>query len=138
MPSNPNCLFSASADLSLRQHLSVPYRVEAATREREPGHWLRWAAYPELPECHAEADTIEAALATLERRRVEIIVALLRAGAPPQVPRPPLRDCDPEGVMDAFSLFPELVPLLDAPASQLASASATRRREGGLDAIDCG
>ena len=89
---------------SLHELLSVPFRIEAATVESLPGVWLRRAAYPELPGCTAEADTIEDALRLLERRRVEIIVSLWRAGEQPPIPRPPLLDCDPLGVAEALGL----------------------------------
>ena len=81
--------------LSLGDLLSVPYRIEAFTTESTDGQWVRHAAYPELPGCTAEAPTIEDALRDLERRRMEIIVATVRAGQVPPVPRPPLRGTDP-------------------------------------------
>lgn len=81
--------------LSLRDLLCIPYRIEASTTEGTSGEWLRRAAYPELPDCMAEAPTIEEAVRRLERRRMEIIVATVRAGRLPPVPRPPLRGCDP-------------------------------------------
>ncbi len=98
---------------SLRDLLSVPFRVEAGTVEVSAGRWLRRAAYPELPGCTAEAATIEEALKLLERRRIEIVVAMLRAGEHPPVPRPPLRDCDPQGVAEALDVAGLVAGLLD-------------------------
>jgi predicted RNase H-like HicB family nuclease len=93
-------------------YLSIPYRIEAFTYEAAPGRWLRRASYPELPDCVAEAPTITAALDLLERRRVEVILTLIAEGKSPPVPRPPLRDADPEGVLRRLGLDYHL-PLLD-------------------------
>ncbi len=96
--------------LSLRELLSVPYRIEASTTEDPSGQWVRRAAYPELPGCTVEAPTIEDALRQLERRRLEIIVATVRAGRTPPIPRPPLSGVDPA------ALAAELGVLLDHDA----------------------
>lgn len=92
------------AELTLRELLSIPYRVEAEAIERSPGEWVRRAAYPELPDCVAEAPTIEEALRGLERRRIEVIVNTFHSGARPPVPRPPLRDGSPEGLAQELGL----------------------------------
>lgn len=81
--------------LSLRELLSVPYRIEASTTEDASGRWFRRAAHPELPGCTVEAPTIEEALHRLERRRIEIIIATVQAGGVPPVPRAPLGGIDP-------------------------------------------
>jgi hypothetical protein len=107
-------------DLSLREFLSVPYLVEAEAIEIGPGDWLRRAAHPELPDCWAEAPRIVDTLHQLERRRIEVIVELLRRGTAPPVPRPPLEDADPEGVLVRHGLRGELAPLLDLPGSEIA------------------
>ena len=104
---------------ALREYLSVPYRIEAETVEVRQGTWVRRATYPELPGCSAEAATIEETLERLERRRIEIIVALLRAGEAPPVPRRPLGDCDPEGLMQRLGLHAALAPLLGHTMTQL-------------------
>ena len=85
----------AGRSFSLRELLSVPYRIEASTMEGASGEWVRRAAYPELPGCTVEAPTIEEALFQLERRRMEIIIATVRSGGVPPVPRPPLSGVDP-------------------------------------------
>jgi hypothetical protein len=100
------------AAMTARSYLSIPYRVEAFTYEAEPGRWLRRASYPELPDCAAEAPTITATLDLLERRRIEVIVALIAAGKTPPVPRPPLADADAEGLLRRLGLERHL-PLLD-------------------------
>jgi hypothetical protein len=106
-------------EMTLRDFLSVPYLLEAETVELEPGRWVRRAAYPELSDCAAEAPTIVEALARLERRRVETIVAMLQGGALPPVPRRPLADCDPEGVMQRAGLHDRLAGLLDHTPARL-------------------
>ena len=103
---------------TLRLLLSVPYLIEACTVESTPGIWVRRAAYPELPDCMAEAATIEGTLARLERRRVDVIVDLLKTGKLPPIPRPPLRDYDVEGLLHRLGKYGELTPFLDLPPSQ--------------------
>lgn len=104
-------------DPTLRQLLAVPYRIEAQTTETAPDVWVRRAAYPELEECQAEAATIEETLALLEHRRIEVIVAMLRSGRVPPMPRPPLGDCDPVGLLQRHGGHGDLVALLDRSAS---------------------
>jgi predicted RNase H-like HicB family nuclease len=113
-----------SNEPTLRQYLSVPYRIEAQTLETQPGVWVRRAAYPELLGCTAEAATIEETLELLERRRIEIIVDLLRAGESPPLPRQPLRDCDPEGLMRRFGLHETLAPILGHTAQSFFGKTA--------------
>lgn len=112
------------SDPILRQVLSIPYRLEAQTIETSPGQWARRAAYPELPGCCAETPTIVQTLELLERRRVEIIIGCLRAGILPPLPRQPLSDCDPEGLLLRLGLHHELAPVLDWPVSKLKTAPA--------------
>jgi hypothetical protein len=81
--------------LDLRDHLSIPYLLEAEAVETEPGQWLVRLAYPELPGCTAEGVVVEDVLKELERRRIETIVSLLEAGQEPPVPRKPLATSDP-------------------------------------------
>lgn len=103
--------------MSLRDYLAVAFLVEAETVDRGAGIWLRRAACPELPDCAAEAPTIEEALEKLDRRRVDVIVGLLRAGVAPPVPRAPLRCFDAERLIERVGA-PELAPLLDATPDQ--------------------
>ena len=108
--------------MSLRDFLSVPYLVEAETIDLGDGRWVRRASYPELPDCQAESMLITDTLQQLERRRVERIVDILRAGETPPVPRPPLTDCDPEGVMKRLGFGPEITGLLDKSGTEIAAA----------------
>ena len=48
--------------MRLSEYLSVPYLLEAETVEVAPGSWVRRVAYPELPDCSAEAVVVEEAL----------------------------------------------------------------------------
>jgi predicted RNase H-like HicB family nuclease len=105
--------------LSMREWLSIPYRIEACTTQGPDGAWLRRATYPELPGCMAEAATIEDALRRLERRRIEIIVAMVRAGRRPPLPRPPLCDGDPEGQAREVGLTGLLTGTPDDPTSSI-------------------
>ena len=113
-------------ELTLREFLSVPYLVEAEAVEIVPGQWIRRAAYPELPGCSAEALRIEDTLNQLEQRRIEVILEMLRAGSLPPVPRPPLEDCDPEGVAERLGLRDRVEGLLDQTGSQICAAADAR------------
>jgi hypothetical protein len=99
--------------LRLNDYLSVPYLLEAETVEVAPDAWVRRVAYPELPDCRAEALVVEEALLALERRRIELIVRMVGEGRPPPVPRPPLRDCDPGWVARQAGLPDDIIALID-------------------------
>ncbi len=107
-----------SNEPTLRLLLAVPYRIEAFTAEATPGVWVRRAAYPELPDCSAEAPTIEEALARLDQRRTEVLVGLLKSGKLPPLPRPALQDHDAEGLLHRLDRHGELSAMLDLPPSQ--------------------
>lgn len=99
--------------MRLSEYLSVPYLLEAETVEVAPGSWVRRVAYPELPDCSAEALVIEEALLALERRRIEVIVRMVGEGRPPPVPRPPLRDCEPAWVARQAGVSDDIIALID-------------------------
>jgi hypothetical protein len=98
--------------LQLRDHLSVPYVLEAETVEVAPGSWICRVTYPELPGCSAESLILEDALHLLERKRIETIVRMIREGHPPPVPRPPLGDCDPVWVARQAGFSDETAELI--------------------------
>ncbi|MGA7999036.1 MAG: hypothetical protein WCA28_29595 [Bradyrhizobium sp.] len=99
--------------MRLSEYLSVPYLLEAETVEVAPGSWVRRVAYPELPDCSAEALVVEEALLALERRRIQIIVRMVGEDRPPPVPRPPLLDCDPAWVARQAGVSSDIVALID-------------------------
>ena len=98
--------------MHLRELLAVPYLLEAEAVERAPGQWLIRLAYPELPGCAAEGAVVEHALRDLERRRIEIIVALVEQGGQPPIPRQPLAACDPLWKVRDLGLAERVAPLL--------------------------
>lgn len=108
--------------MRLSEYLSVPYLLEAETVEVAPGSWVRRVAYPELPDCSAEALIVEEALLALERRRIEIIVRMVGEGRPPPVPRPPLRDCDPAWVARQAGVSSDIVALIDRDRTAIGQA----------------
>ena len=108
--------------MRLSEYLSVPYLLEAETVEVAPGSWVRRVAYPELPDCSAEAVVVEEALLALERRRIEIIVRMVGEGRPPPVPRPPLRDCDPAWVARQAGVSSDIVALIDRDRTAIGQA----------------
>jgi len=99
--------------LRLRDHLSVPYLLEAETVEVAPGSWISRVAHPELSGCSAESLMVEDALHLLERKRIEMIVRMVGEGRPPPTPRPPLRNCDPVWVAKQAGLSDEIAALID-------------------------
>jgi hypothetical protein len=103
--------------LRLSEYLSVPYLLEAQTVEIAPDSWVRRVAYPELPDCHAEAVVVEEALLALERCRIETIVRMVSQGSPPPVPRPPLRDCNPPWVARQAGVASEIIAVIDRDRS---------------------
>jgi hypothetical protein len=108
--------------LRLRDYLAVPYMLEAETHERSPGMWITRVCYPELPGCATEGAVIEEALRRLERLRIETVVAMVDAGRPPPVPRPPLAHCDPLWIAQEAGVPAPIIALIArdqlAPADQ--------------------
>lgn len=101
--------------MTLRDHLCVPYLVEAALVEDGKDGWLRAASHPELPDCSARSSSIVQTLDLLECRRITRIVELLREKKMPPIPRAPLRHGDPEGALLRHGLHDKLAHLLDLP-----------------------
>jgi predicted RNase H-like HicB family nuclease len=99
--------------VKLIDYLRVPYVLEAESTEATPGVWVSRVSYPELPDCVEQAATIEEAIDKLERRRIEMIVAMLRSGTPPRIPRPPLASSQPYWLIAHYGLQNELLDLLD-------------------------
>jgi hypothetical protein len=104
--------------LDLRDLLSIPYLLEAEAVETGPGEWLVRLAYPELPGCTAEGFVVEDVLKELERRRIEMIVALVEAGKQPPVPRQPLASADPLWTARDLGLSDRIAALLSAKMAQ--------------------
>jgi len=111
--------------MRLCDYLAIPFLVEAETVEDGSGAWLRRACCPELPGCVAEAPTIEEALERLDRRRVEVIADLLRAGVAPPAPRAPLHGFDAAGLIARVGAT-DVAPLLQATPDQ------ARRKENAV------
>jgi hypothetical protein len=99
--------------VKLIDYLRVPYVLEAESTEATPGVWISRVSYPELPDCVEQAATIEEAIDKLERRRIELIVAMLRGGTPPRIPRPPLASSQPYWLIAHYGLQHDLLDLLD-------------------------
>jgi hypothetical protein len=110
--------------MRLFDYLRVPYLIEASTVDHVGAESIRRAEYIELPECWAEAESIVDALETLDRRRVEVIVEMLRAGVRPIVPRPPIDVADPIDELKRLGLFDKLAASLDLDEADLTAATA--------------
>jgi len=104
--------------LNLRELLSIPYLLEAEAVEAEPGQWLLRLAYPELPGCAVEGPVVEETLKALERRRIEMIVAMVEEGREPPIPRQPLATSDPLWTARDLGLSERVAALLANPAKQ--------------------
>jgi predicted RNase H-like HicB family nuclease len=81
---------SRIAAMNLEEHLAVPYVLTMESVCRPDGEWVRRAAYPELPNCVAEAESPIDAIEQLDELRRNRIVEMLRKGEHIPVPRPPL------------------------------------------------
>ena len=79
----------------LAELLAIPYRLQAETIETRGGTFVIRLAYPELPGCVAEGLRLEEVLGDLERRRMDLVLALAEQGRLPPPPRPPLAGGDP-------------------------------------------
>lgn len=104
--------------MDLHALLSIPYLLEAEAVETEAGEWLVRLAYPELPGCIAEGLVVEDVLKDLERRRIEIIVGLVKAGKLPPIPRRPLASADPLWTARDLGLSERIAALLAAKTAQ--------------------
>jgi predicted RNase H-like HicB family nuclease len=120
--------------VKLIDYLRVPYVLEAESTEAAPGSWVSRVSYPELPNCIEQAATIEEAIDKLERRRIQIIVAMLRSGTPPRVPRPPLESSQPYWLIAHCGLQDELQDLLDQEEHVIAAAS--KNQEGDMSHME--
>ena len=114
------------AALKLRDYLKVPYILEAQGIEIGPDRWLRKLSYPELGDFCAEAEIVEVALAELERMRIRAIVAGLREGKEPPMPRAPLRSADPEWLAGELGILAENRDLLDKTADEISAGDGAR------------
>jgi predicted RNase H-like HicB family nuclease len=117
--------------VKLIDYLRVPYVLEAESTEAAPGVWVSRVSYPELPDCVEQAATIEDAIDKLERRRIEVIVAMLRSGRPPHVPRPLLASSQPYWLIAHYGLQNELIELLDQDEQAIAANQNTKASRSG-------
>jgi len=81
--------------MQLNDYLRIPYLLEAQLAEVSPDVFVNRVAYPELPDCRAESQSLESALRQLERQRIITLMRIIDAGQKPPVPRPPLASSDP-------------------------------------------
>ena len=79
-----------SNNLTLDEHLAVPYVTVMESFCDRDGEWRRRAFHPELPGCAAEADSPIEAMDKLDTAREQYIQSRLERGESVPVPRPPL------------------------------------------------
>ncbi|MBL75954.1 MAG: hypothetical protein CL763_03420 [Chloroflexi bacterium] len=82
-------------ELSLEEHLAIPYRLVMESFEDSDGEWRRRASYPELPGCTVIGDSVVSIIEELDHLRVIMIQEMLENGQPIPVPRPPLKSRQP-------------------------------------------
>ena len=82
-------------ELSLEEHLAVPYRLVMESFEDVDGEWRRRASYPELPGCTVVGDSAVDVIDELDLLREQLIQQMLESGTPVPIPRPPLRSRPP-------------------------------------------
>lgn len=107
--------------MKLRDYLSIPYILQAQPVEVAEGQWVRRLSYPELGDFIAEGFDVEQVFLQVERLRVTEIVARLRAGDPPPVPRAPLKTADPDWWAGFLGLSALVEGLLDKEVHDLAA-----------------
>ncbi len=76
--------------MTLDEYLAVPYVLTMESVCRDDGEWVRRAAYPELPNCVAEAESPIDAIEQLDELRRNRIADMMERGERIPVPRPPL------------------------------------------------
>jgi len=76
--------------MTLEEYLAVPYVLTMESVCRPDGEWVRRAAYPELPNCVAEAESPIDAIEQLDEVRRSRIAEMMQRGESIPVPRPPL------------------------------------------------
>ena len=82
-------------ELTLEEHLAVPYRLVMESFEDADGEWRRRASYPELPGCTIVGDSAVEIIEALDGLRERLIEEMVRGGQPIPTPRPPLRSRPP-------------------------------------------
>lgn len=98
--------------MDILDYLAIPYRLEVQTVVKG-NVWKRRAAYPELPNCEVEHDSVLEALVLLEQLRVRLISQFLQDGQPIPAPRQPLRDYDVIAELDEIGLLEEVASKFD-------------------------
>lgn len=79
--------------------LAIPLVVEVAAVRLADGDWVRRASYPELPDCQADAATVEEALDLLEFRRIAELKGHVTGSSRFSLPeREVVRDLRPEAL----------------------------------------
>jgi predicted RNase H-like HicB family nuclease len=110
--------------MTVGEHLRVPYIIEAWSEAHRDGEWVRHAEHPELPDCAAEAESIEEALSRLEDRRVSVLLDLLARSRPPMVQRPLVGVAYARAQLARAGLLDKVDDIWDLTVDEYASASS--------------
>lgn len=110
--------------MTVGEHLRVPYVVEAWSEAQADGRWVRHVEHPELPDCSADAESIEEALQRLEGRRVSVLLDLLAQSRPPLVLRPLVGDAYARAQLARAGLISEVERVWNLTVDEYASSAA--------------
>lgn len=105
-------------------YLRIPYLVTAQSQPLPDGRWVRHVEHPELPDCSAEAGSITEALQLLDRRRIQVVIALLSSGDFPPAPRALLGEQQALDRARRCGLADRVAALWDRDAADLAASRA--------------
>lgn len=113
--------------MKLAEYLRVPYVMQVEPLATgEPNGAICRVSYPELPDCEAEAATIEQAIEQLERKKVDVILNILRSGNRPATPRSSLYFGDALAGIKSPTKREELTSLLGLDDCELKNRDAGR------------
>jgi predicted RNase H-like HicB family nuclease len=113
-----------TAARSVGDYLRIPYLVTAQSREEPDGSWTRHVEHPELPECSAEATSITDALALLDQRRIQVVIAMLSRGETPPTARAPIGERQGLDRVRRAGLADRVAVLWNRDAAELAAGRA--------------
>ncbi|WP_432841679.1 type II toxin-antitoxin system HicB family antitoxin [Dactylosporangium sp. CA-092794] len=97
--------------MTVGDYLRVPYLVTAQSVPLPDGSWVRRVEHPELPDCAAQAESILDALALLDTRRIETVLAMLASGQTPPTRRYLLGDTQARQRVQRAGLAERVEPL---------------------------
>jgi hypothetical protein len=87
----PGSNMHGGKDMTLEEHLAVPYLMAVESFEDEDRQWRRRAWLPELPGCSVVGDSAVELVERLEAARIGRVSEMYARGEDGPIPRRPLR-----------------------------------------------